>query len=349
MAVFCGILRRSAPQDDTNMRTINISNSTIIRTLLIIIGLILLYLLRDILLIVIVSVIIASALSEPAAWLQKHKVPRLLGVIFIYLLLVLILAAAVSLVVPLLAGQISHLADNFPAYLAQIGLVWERFNLGANFQIFLERLDLKLSQAASGALTAIIGIFGGFFSAIVILFISFYLTVQENGIKKFFISLIPLARQSSVSDLAERIEKKVGGWLRGQIILMVLVGLLTYLGLRLLNVKYALTLGLLAGLLEIVPYVGPIFSAAPGVILGFIQSPALALLVILVYVVVQQLESYVLTPQIMKKAVGLNPLVIILAIMVGFELAGILGIVLSIPLTAAIAEVFKVRKKKSEA
>jgi len=339
-------------------KTINISNSTIIRALLIIIAAIFIYLLRDILLIAVVSVIIASALSEPANWLQKHKVPRLLGVVFIYLLIILILAAAVSLITPLLAEQIGQLADNFPAYLDKIGLVWGRYNLGENFQIFLKGLDLKLSQAASGALSAIISILGGFFSAIVILFISFYLTVQENGIKEFFISLIPLARRSSISDLAERIEKKVGGWriekkvggwLRGQVILMVLVGLLTYLGLRLLNVRYALTLGLLAGILEIIPYIGPILSAVPGIILGFIQSPFLALLVLIVYVVIQQLEGYVLTPQIMKKAVGLNPLVIILVIMIGFKLVGILGVVLSIPLTAAIVEVFKLRKNKSEA
>jgi len=126
---------------------------------------------------------------------------------------------------------------------------------------------------------------------------------------------------------------------------MLIVGLLVYLGLTLLGVKYALTLALIAGILEIVPYVGPIISAIPGIILAFLQAPVLGLLVLILYIVIQQLENYVIFPQVMKKTVGLNPIVIIIAMLIGAKLAGILGIILSVPITAAITEFVKDFKK----
>lgn len=331
---------------------VNISNSTIIRVILIFLFFVLLYLIRDIVLIVFVSVIVAAALNGPVNWLQNHKVPRILGVTFVYLIFFLILGLALSLIIPIIAVQVRQLVNYFPEYAGKIGsgfqYFWGKYNIGANFQNILGQIESRLSQAASSIFTTTINIFGGFISAIVILFIAFYLSVQEKGIKTFLMSLIPVKRQSNIADLIEKIEKKIGGWMRGQILLMIIVGFLVFLGLYLLGVKYALTLALIAGILEIVPYIGPVVSAIPAIILSFIQSPILALLVIILYVIVQQLEAYVFTPQIMKRTVGLNPLVIILVIMIGFKIAGILGVVLSIPLTAAIVEAVRTCKKTPE-
>ena len=331
-------------------QTINISTSTILRVIVILLALVFLYLIRDILMVVFVAVVMAAAINGPISWLQRHKVPRLLGVIFIYLLILLFLALVVTLIFPPLAEQIKQLAIYFPEFMEKIGLSvqewWGQHRLEGNFQALLDKISNKLAQATSSVFATIIGFFGGLLSAIIILVISFYLAVQEKGAKRFLVSLTPNEHQDYLAGLIERIESKIGGWLRGQLLLMLIVGLLTYIGLYFLGVKYALTLALIAALLEIVPYIGPILAAIPAVVLSFFQSPFLALLVILLYIVIQQLENYIIYPQVMKKAVGLNPIIIIVTMLVGAKLAGILGIILAVPVTAAIAEFLKDFQKK---
>jgi predicted PurR-regulated permease PerM len=331
-------------------QTINISTSTILRVIVILLGLLFLYLIRDILLIVFVAVIIAAAINGPVSWLQRHKVPRLLGVIFIYLLLLLLLALIVSLIFPPLAEQIKQLTVYFPGFMEKIGLSvqewWGEHKIEGNLQGLLDKISNKLSQATSSVFGTIIGLFGGLFSAVIVLVISFYLAVQEKGVKRFLVSLTPQEHQHYLIDLIERIQNKIGGWLRGQLLLMFIVGFLIFVGLHFLGVKYALTLALIAALLEIIPYVGPILAAIPAVILGFAQAPLLALLIILLYIVVQQLENYVIVPQVMRKTVGLNPIVIIVVMLIGAKLAGVLGLILSVPLTAAIVEFLKDLQKR---
>lgn len=308
-------------------------------------SLIFLYLIRDILLIVFVSVIIAAAINGPVSWLQNRRVPRLLGVVFIYLLLFLLFALVITLIFPSLAEQIKQLTTILPDFTEKLGVgfeeIRERFGVEGNLESILRRVSQGLSQATSNVFGTIVNVFGGLFSAVVVLVISFYLAVQERGVKRFLVSLTPNEHQRYVADLIERIQKKIGGWLRGQLLLMAIVGFLIFLGLYFLGIKYALTLALLAGLLEIIPYIGPVFAAIPAIILAFFQSPFLALLVIILFIVVQQLENYLIVPQVMRKAVGLSPIIVIVTMLIGAKLAGILGIILAVPLTAAIAEVFK--------
>jgi predicted PurR-regulated permease PerM len=337
---------------NNNVQTINISTSTIFRIILILLFLIFLYLIRDILLIVFVSVIIAAAINGPVSWLQDRRVPRLLGVVFIYLLLFLLIALVATLVFPSLAEQIKQLTTILPDFMEKLGVGFkefrEHYGVESSLGSILNRVSQGLSQATSNVFGTIVNIFGGLFSAVVVLVISFYLAVQERGVKRFLVSLTPNEHQGYVSDLIERIQKKIGGWLRGQLLLMVVVGFLIFLGLYFLGVKYALTLALIAGLLEIIPYIGPVFAAIPAIILAFFQSPFLALLVIILFIVVQQLENYLIVPQVMRKTVGLNPIIVIVVMLIGAKLAGILGIILAVPLTAAVAEVFKdIQKERS--
>ncbi len=331
-------------------QTINISTSTILRVIAISLALLFLYLIRDILMVVFVAVIIAAAINGPVSWLQRNKVPRLLGVLFIYLLLFLLIGLIVTLIFPPLANQVKQLAVHFPEIVEKVGLSiqqwWQDYNLGTNLQTFLDRIGGKLTQAASNVLSTTIGFFGGFLSAIIILVISFYLAVQEKGAKRFLVSLTPSEHQAYLTGLIDRIEGKIGSWLRGQLILMLIIGLLIFIGLYFLGIKYALVLALIAALFEIIPYVGPVLAALPAVVLAFFQSPFLALLVVILYIVVQQLENYLLAPQVMRKAVGLSPVVIIIALLIGGKLAGILGIILAVPLAAAVAEFLKDLQKK---
>ncbi len=134
--------------------------------------------------------------------------------------------------------------------------------------------------------------------------------------------------------------------MQGQLFLGVIVGVLVYIGLSLLGIRFALLLAIIAGILELVPYIGPVLSAIPAVILAFFQAPILALWILILYIVVQQLENYLLVPVIMKKVVGLNPVVVIIALLIGGKLLGILGIILAVPAAAVLAEFFKDIKRK---
>ncbi|MEA2113609.1 MAG: AI-2E family transporter [Patescibacteria group bacterium] len=327
------------------VRTINISTSTIFRTLIILLGVVFLYAIRDILVIIFVASIIAAAVNEPVGWLQKRKIPRILGVVVVYLVFFSLLSLAIVLVFPLLAEQVKQLAVNFPEIVDKIGLSvqdwWNRFQVEGIIQSFLGDISNSLSQTVSGFFGTVTGFFGGIFSVVFVFIFSFYLATQEKGIKGFVSALIPTEHRHYLSDLANRIQVKIGGWVRGELLLMLIVGVLTYIGLSLLGVKYALVLALIAGLLEIIPYLGPILAAVPATILAFFQAPFLALMVILLFTVINQVENYVIVPQVMKRAVGLNPVVIIIVMLIGAKLAGVLGVILAVPMAAAITEVVK--------
>ncbi len=323
-------------------QNINISTSTLFRFVLIILGLVFLYLVRDVLLMIFIALIIAAAVDGPVDWLAKHRVRRIFGVTLIYFLILAILAGFMYLVLPPLAGQLKIMASNLPDYLNQFGTTFDVFKAKVGVesgQKILDNFGNQLYGAASNIFGTAINIFGGLFSALIILVISIYLAIQDKGIKKFLSSVTPAEHRAYVASLAERIQNKLGGWLRGQLLLMVIVGALSFVGLSVLKVKFALTLALIAGLFEIVPYIGPILGAVPAIALAFMQSPILALFVAILYIVIQKFEGYLIVPLIMRRTVGLNPLVVMISIIVGGKLGGILGVVVAVPIVAA-ASVF---------
>jgi predicted PurR-regulated permease PerM len=314
-----------------------------LRFILIILGLIFLYLIRQVVFIVFVALIIAAAVDGPVDWLARHKIRRPFGTAVVYLTIFLFLGSFSYLVLPPLAGQIKLLASNLPAYLDTLGtsfsLLQQRIGVTA-LQNILQQFGNQLSGSAGNIFSTAIGFLGGLFSAAVILVISVYLVIQDKGIKNFLASITPSEKRAYVLDLADRIQLKLGRWLRGQLVLMVIIGVLTYIGLLLLKIKFALTLALLAGLLEIIPYLGPILSSVPAILLALTQSPFLALMVLVLFVIVQQLEGYIFSPFVMKRALGLNPLVVMISIIIGGQLGGVLGVLVAVPLVAAMAVVF---------
>ncbi len=320
----------------------DISTSAILRFVLIILGLIFLFLIRDVLLVVFIALIIAAAIDGPVDWMAKHHVRRTLGTLIIYLLIAALLVSFIYWALPILAGQLQALASTSPAYLNKLISDVSLFDqkLGMDYaQKLLGNLSAQLYDATGNIFGTAINIFGGFFSAIVIVVISFYLVVQDKGIKLFLLSITPAEHRPYVVNLAERIQTKLGRWLRGQLIVMFAVGLLVFIGLFLLRVDFALMLAVLAGLLEIIPYIGPFVAGTAAVALAFLQAPVLGILVLALFLIVHQIEGYILVPQIMKRAVGLNPLVVIISMIIGAKLYGILGVAVAVPIVA-IASVF---------
>lgn len=327
-------------------RTIEISSGTILRTVFILLLLWFLFLVRDIIFLVFISVIIVSAIDPIVDWFQEKKVPRSLTVIVIYIFAISIFTIAFSFLIPPLVSEIRGLGENFPRFMETlVGYfrVVRDYTAAHNFQenivSFTSEIAAKISEAGQSIFNRTISFIGGIFEFVIILSIAFYMSIQERGIKKFFASLMPKEHREYVTDLVERIQFKMGRWLQGQIFLMFLVFVLDYLGLLLIGAPYALILALISGLLEIIPYVGPVIAIIIATTVSFMHGPLIGFLVLGLFVLVQQLEGYVFTPLVMKKAVDLNPVLIILALMVGAKLGGVMGIIVAVPLVTVAREI----------
>lgn len=340
--------------------TININSGTFFKAILFILLAIFLYLVRDLIAVVLFSVVIASGIEPAASWFQKNKIPRTLAVIIIYLLAFLLLGLIFYTIIPIIFSEFSSLSSGVAGYLnqpSQIGILGELFT---SLPVSISNLLQDISQQAadyvsiftSGFFKATAKIFGGALSFILIVILSFYLSVQKNGIENFLKLIIPLQYEKYVTDLWLRVSRKIGRWLQGQILLGVLVGILTFLGLTILGVEYALTFALLAGLFELIPIFGPILSSVPPIMVAFSQSPLLALKVIILYIIVQQFENHLIYPLVVRKIVGLPPVITILALVVGVKIAGFLGILLAVPVASVIIEILndlELKKRSYEA
>jgi predicted PurR-regulated permease PerM len=327
---------------------INISTFTLLKMIVLIIVLYFLWLISNIIAVLFVSLIFASAVDPWVDWFQRHKIPRSFGILIIYLATLAIIASVVYLIIPPIIQETATLSKDFPHYVEKFNSVFSDFKLYANQHNLMggvsnavESLNNSLKNAANGIFSTISSVFGGIFSFFLILVITFYMVVEENALKKTVWAITPDKHQTYVIGLINRIQKKIGLWLRGQLALCFIVFLLTYMGLSIFGVKYALILALIAGITEAIPYLGPTLAAIPAVFLAFTQSPALALIVLGLYFVVQMVENHILVPKIMQKAVGLNPLISISVLMIGFQIGGILGAVLSIPVATAASVVVR--------
>lgn len=301
-------------------------------------GLAFLWVTRDIIIILLLAVVFASAMEPLVGYLKIRRVPRAVSVLAVYILVLGLIALIFSLLLPIVIQQVQLLSANLPQYTADFQSQYPSLhNLIGN---------IDLSQAISQLLSEVtnntsvysqtLGIVNSLFSGITVLVVSFYLVAQQESMLDFVNSVVPAPQRKFTLDLIKKIQKRMGFWIIGQIVLSCSIFILTFVGLTALGVKYALFLALLAGIMEIVPYIGPFLSAVPAVFFAAVQSPPLAILVVVLYIVVQKLEGYVLVPKIMQKATGTSPLLVLIALLVGFKLAGVLGLLLAIPLVSVI-------------
>lgn len=324
-------------------REVDITTGIIFRAILILAAVWFFYLTVDILALLFIAVIIASAMNPAIDWMEKKKIPRTAGVLILYLVLILLIGVAVFFVGPSIATQTEDFFQKIPQYLESFqhsaNSIRDSFmakNIDFGYQKIQEYIDQMATDLPQNIFSGTIGIFSGFISLFVALSLAFYMSIEKDGVKKFVTMLVPESHKVYAANLTERIQGKIGKWLLGQLLLMFIIFVLDSVGLWVIGVPYPLILGAFAGLMEIIAYIGPIISAVPGIILGFMISPTVGFLAMLVYLVAQQLEGNVIVPQVMKKVVGLNPIAVILALLVGAKLGGVLGAILSIPIATAV-------------
>lgn len=294
--------------------------------------------LNGILIIIFISYIIMAALSPFSDFLIKKSFPRILSVLIPYALAIAILVLLIFPLVPFFASQIHLLFSNFPKHISQIA---KTFNLSIDVSTMNNVFQSDINTIGKNALSVTGKIFSGVFSILTVLVISFYLMLEREMLKKQFVTLFSKKYQENILKTIEQIENKIGLWLRGQLILSFTIGFSVWIGLTLLGIPFALPLALLAGILEIVPTIGPIISAVPAIIVALTISPGVAIAVVVFYILLQMLENNILVPKIMEKAVGLNPIVIILGVLIGAKFLGILGALLSVPFIAMVIIIVK--------
>lgn len=325
-------------------RQVDISTKLIIKLVAIILGLWFLYLVRGVVAIFFLSVILTATLDPAINWVARRKIPRSLGVILIYVALLSAVGVFISFLIPPLVSQFTNFTQNLSEYSEASSKTFsgvEQYALSYGIQFnsheFFQSIIGNFSRSSSQIFSTTIEFFSFFISLLVIMSLTFYMSVKEDGLKRFLTSVTPEKHQEYVISVANRIKNKIGKWMLGQMILMLIIFVFTFVALSIFNVPYALILALLAGLLEIVPYLGPVISATLASMVGFLVSPVTGVIVLGIFIVIQQIENHIIVPQVMKKAVGLNPAVVILALLIGAKLGGVLGAILAVPIATALS------------
>jgi predicted PurR-regulated permease PerM len=319
--------------------TVEISSRSIVRTIVIILLFAAAWHIRSILLLFLAAFVLMTGFAYIADWFTARGLSKTASALVAYSFLLGFLALLLFLIVPPLLVQIREFVDNFPFYVAKLqeiydGRVIPQVDNSSIANILAERVGSSIDDVISVLLNTVSGVLNFFTIAV----LSFYLLIERDKIKNNIFVLFPHLPKERVTKVAHKIEEKVGAWVRGELILMFVVGTLTYIGLTLLRVEYALPLAIIAGLLEIVPVIGPVISSVPAILVALVTNPISAIGVVLLYIIVQQLENNILVPEIMKAAAGLSPLVVILGLLAGGSLFGVVGAILAVP-TLAIGQV----------
>ncbi len=328
---------------------LDISWETIFKAFIAITLFYVLFSIREIIIWVVFALIIAILLEPLISFFKKRKIPRFVSVTGIYIGFLGILGYVGYLIVPFFATEVQIFIRAIPEYFEKIYPPLQEIGLFGKGELLA--LEESLQLMTTNVFSFLAAIFGGVVSAIFIITISYFLSLEENNIEKGIILLFPKKYEAYALSIWQKSQKKVSAWFLARIITCIFVGVVSYIVFYLFNIQYPLVLALMAGILNFIPYVGPVIT---GILLFFILLPITEftqlIFVLLAFIIIQQTETSVLTPVLMKKAVGLSPALVLVALLVGAQLWGFLGAILVIPLTGILFEFTKefLQKKKDK-
>jgi len=319
---------------------VTITPGTILMAIVIIAGAYIFWILRALVLLVLTAVVLASAIRPGVHFFMRLKFPRVLAVLAMYLIVFGAVFSILFFFFPPILDEAGAFLGSVPHYLETANLPAALTNQGSGgivAQILAFRGDL--TSSSQGALNLLITFFGGVFSLFLVVVLSFYFSVQESGVDDFLSLVAPVKQEQYILGLWRRSQKKIGLWMQGQLLMSLLAGVFVYLGLVIIGVPYALLLGIFTAMCEIIPVFGSFIAAVPAIIVAWTAGGTpLAFIVAGLFIVVNQFESNLIYPLVVKKIVGVPPLLVILALIAGGELAGFLGVFLSVPVAAALQE-----------
>lgn len=325
-----------------NSRVIEISWGSLWRVLFFMLFVTVLFLGRQVLIGLFLAIIISSGLEVLVNFLERHKIPRTLGVILIFLLAIFLAIVVIYTVIPRIIVELNVVFSGLRE--TATSSVWGPlldFKSSESFGAIVDRLSAEFFSGNISPLGIFSRTLGGFGLAVAVLVSSFYLSLSRDGVERFLKVVLPADYEKTGLRIYERSRKKMGFWFQTQILMSVVMGALVWGALAILGVKHAFLLGILAGIFELMPFVGPILSGAVAALVAFSSSAILALYTLIVFLALHQFESHVLVPVLMKKAVGLHPVIVIISLFIGAEVLGFLGVVIAVPAAVVFQEIIE--------
>lgn len=316
---------------------LEISVWAIIKVILIIVSVYLLFIIRDIIALFFI-VLVFTAAFRPIINKWEKKVGRILSVLIFLTLILFAFVLVIYLIVPPVISQSRQLIENIPGILSKYSYIKEHV---PSINESIDTVSKNIGGITNSFVSITTGIFGGVIAFFAVFVMMIYLLIDKNGISSFIKLFIAKNQEEAVMSLIRKISLKVGGWFRGQLILGIIIGLLDFIGLSIIGAPYALMLAVISAIFEIVPTIGPLIAGTLAVLITLGDSPVKALFVLALYIVVQQIENSFIVPKVMQKAVGLSPVIIILAILIGAKLLGIVGAILAVPIAASISVIIQ--------
>lgn len=325
-------------------KVLDLTLKILLRIVLVILACYLAYQLRNVLLLVAASVLTSIALEPVVRRLMRKGFTKTWAVIFIYSVLIIGGIGMLALFLPLLFSELQSFGRMWPEYSLRLATLFSGLqNYFSQFGVTFDQVALEeqLTLSVNNNITHLVeytkDIFNGMVHFLGYIFLALYLSLNEKGLEQLALIVTPDEYHKQALSIVKKIRAKVSQWLFGQLVLIAIAFVIYYIGLSLLGVPYALAIALFGALMEILPYLGPILAAIPAVVIGLLVSPVLGLSALAFYTVAHQVEAHILAPQVMKRSAKLNPVAFILAVLVGYELAGPVGIILSVPVTMILS------------
>lgn len=297
------------------------------------------YLMRETISILLLALIISTALNPAVDRLQKFRIPRILGTIIVFLVALTILAFVLYTIIPITLLELNSLFKNLSGLAEQFLGITSPAEITNFIDTDLNSLTSVLLSGGVPFLQVLGRILGGVAFAIAVLVLSFYLTISRDGVEKFLRAVLPEDLENRAIQLYRKTRKKIGKWFQAQLFLSLVVGTSVFIGLWFLGVEQSLVLAVIAAVFELVPVVGPIFAGALAVAVVAGESLQLGFYVLLLFLAIQQIENQLLVPLVMKRAVGINPVIVLVALIGGAQIAGIIGMLVAIPTAVFLQEI----------
>ena len=331
---------------------VKLETQTMVKIVLFALLLVLLYVLRDLVLVLLTSIVIASFIESVVRKFEKWEVPRTIAVLIVYLVSIAFIIGLFYVFVPILIAQFSSLVQSLGDYIPKDSFLqsFQATNLSntkelitdissnASLGELIKNTQMLVNNVSGGFVQTASIVFGGVLNVILIAVITFYLSIQEHGIEYFLRVVTPIKSEKYIIDLWKRTERKIGLWMQGQMMLGILVGVMLFLGMTILGVKYSLIIAVLSAIFELIPF-GIILAGLVGIAFAYVDGGmGLSFKVFILFAIVQQFETYLIAPLIVNKVIGVSPLVVILSVLIGAQLAGLWGVILAIPVAVCLLE-----------
>ena len=333
-----------------NEKVLDVSWDTIFKFFIVIVCAYFIFVLRDILVWIFFALIISALFAPIIDFWQKKRIPRVISALFIYVGIFGMLGFLIYLIVPPLVSEVQDFSRTVPQYLERISPFLRQIGAFRDIESFMIFLGEKLEQIVVHVFRTVAAIFGGVSATIFIITVSFFISLEEKPIQKIIKTIFPKKYEERVLSLWAKCQKNIVNWFWARILACLFVGIATLLVLLLFNVKYSFALALMAGVSNFIIFLGPIIATIIVFLFIVLESWAKAIFVLIAFILIQQIESSLLEPILMKKVTGISPALVLIALVIGGTLWGILGAILAIPLFGILSNFFKgfLEMKKQE-